>query len=155
LFDCKRGKRLIKHHQVSGDIPYISSTKENNGVDNFIDPPSKMTIYSNCLTLNNSGSVGYCFYQKDPFVASDHVTVLKLKNKEMTRNIALFFIPIIETIKHKFNFAKEISDTRIAQEIIKIPVKNNEPDFAYMENYIENIYNNLMPSIQLSKNTLF
>lgn len=32
----QRGKRLTKSNQKSGNIPYISSTSMNNGVDNFI-----------------------------------------------------------------------------------------------------------------------
>ena len=54
----KRGKRLTKANQSAGNIPYVSSTAFNNGVDNFIEVSDKMRIYKNCLSIANSGSVG-------------------------------------------------------------------------------------------------
>jgi len=98
IFDFERGQRLIKSDQIKGDIPYISSTMHNNGVDNFISEKSinKKTkkhpkVYNNCLTIANSGSVGSVFYHPYTFIASDHVTVLKLKNKDLDYKLAFFF----------------------------------------------------------------
>jgi hypothetical protein len=75
--NIQRGKRLIKENQYKGDIPYISSTAQNNGVDNFISNTENVRKYKNCLSLANSGSVGSCFYQPFEFIASDHITHLK------------------------------------------------------------------------------
>ncbi len=44
-------------------MPYISSTAINNGIDNFISNKKKVRVFSNCLSIANSGSVGACFYQ--------------------------------------------------------------------------------------------
>lgn len=142
IFTIKRGKRLIRLDQISGDIAYISSSKKNNGIDNYITPPNYMTIYDNSLTLSNSGSVGYCFYHPYKFVASDHCTVINIKNKNKELNIiiALFLIPIIESIRDKYNFAREISDNRLKKEIILLPAKKNgKTDWDYMENYTNHL----------------
>jgi len=72
VFNFSRGKRLVKLDQKDGDIAYISSSKVNNGIDNYISPPDYMTKYSNALTINNSGSVGYVFHHTYDFVCSDH-----------------------------------------------------------------------------------
>ena len=72
--EIQRGKRLKKGDHIVGKMPYISSTALNNGVSNFIDNKEKGRVFSNCLTIANSGSVGVCFFQPYTFVASDHLT---------------------------------------------------------------------------------
>lgn len=58
----QRGKRLKKGDHKTGKMPYVSSTAMNNGIDNFIGNKDKIRIFSDCLSLANSGSVGACFY---------------------------------------------------------------------------------------------
>jgi len=140
VFDYQRGRRLITQNQIPGDIAYISSSALNNGLDNFITPPDYMVIYKNKLTLSNSGSVGYLFYHNYEFVASDHVTVIWLKNKELNKRIAVFLKPIFEKIKYRYNFGREISNNRIEKEKIYLPVdSNSNPDWAYMESYVKSL----------------
>lgn len=142
VFICERGKRLTTLNQSDGDIAYISSTKRNNGVDNYISPPDYMTIYENAMTISNSGSVGYCFYHPYNFVCSDHCTVVKIKDDSILLNnyIALFLKPIIESMRNKYNFAREISDARLSRERIKLPTnERNEPDWQFMEKYIKEL----------------
>jgi len=159
IFLYNRGKRLKTSDQISGDIAYISSTKTNNGIDNYILPPNNMTVYSNAITLNNSGSIGYCFYHTYSFVASDHCTIIKIKDKkiQLDNYIFLFLKPVIETMKSKYGFAREMSDARLKKEKILLPAikeKNKYiPDWKYMKDYIQEkslniIYNN---SLQKTK----
>jgi hypothetical protein len=142
VFKSKRGKRLVKLDQAEGEVAYISSTKVNNGIDNYIAPPDYMKIYNNAMTLNNSGSVGYVFYHNYDFVASDHCTVISIKNKKINLNnyLAIFLQPIIEAIKPKYNFAREISDARLNKETISLPVDTKgQPDWKFMEEYIKSL----------------
>lgn len=142
VFRFERGKRLVKLDQNDGSIAYISSTKINNGIDNYIAPPDYMTIYNNSMTINNSGSVGYVFYHTYDFVCSDHCTVISIKEKSVTLNslIAIFLKPIIESIRTKYNFAREISDSRLNRERISLPVDSKgNPDWNYMEDYIKSL----------------
>jgi hypothetical protein len=143
IFDYQRGRRLITQNQIPGDIAYVSSTVLNNGLDNFITPPDYMVIHKNKMTLSNSGSVGYLFYHDYEFVASDHITVIWLLekwNKELNNYIAMFLKPIFEKIKYRYNFGREISNDRIVRERIYLPVDNNDnPDWAYMEDYIKSL----------------
>ncbi|MBI2458955.1 MAG: restriction endonuclease subunit S [Parcubacteria group bacterium] len=155
VFTISRGKRLVKIDQVMGDISYISSSKKNNGVDNYILPPSFMKIYKNALTLNNSGSVGYCFYHPYKFVASDHCTVIKIKDKKIKLNnyISLFLKPIIESMKSKYNFAREINNERLKKEKILLPAtKNKLPDWEFMENYIKGLSKEIRYDSKIIKN---
>lgn len=146
IFDFKRGTRFTEEEHISGDVAYISSTKNNNGIFSYVNPPAKtkkgkkLIVYNNCLTLSNSGSVCYLFYHNYDFVASDHVTVIWIKNRPLTLKIALYLKTIFEKIKYKHNFGREISNNRLRKEKIKLPVdKYNNPDWQYMENYIKNL----------------
>lgn len=136
--DIQRGKRLTKSRQKLGYVPYISSTASNNGVDNFIGNTDKVRIFSNCLTIANSGSVGASFYHPYKFVASDHVTHLKEEN--MNEYIYLFISTMTNRFSEKYNFNREINDFRISREKILLPINTKgQPDYKYMEQYIKNM----------------
>lgn len=134
----QRGRRLTKSNQKIGNIPYVSSTSMNNGVDNFIGNKTNVRIFSDCLTIANSGSVGASFYQPYKFVGSDHITHLKEEN--MSKYVYLFISTLTNRFSEKYNFNREINDARISREKIMLPVnKKNQPDFEYMEQYMKNI----------------
>ena len=134
--DIQRGKRLKKDDHKSGVMPYVSSTGTNNGVDGFVGNEENVRIFSNCLTLANSGSVGATFYQPFSFVASDHVT--KLENNNFNKYIYLFIANVMSRFSEKYSFNREINDTRLKKEKVLLPINsNNTPDYVYMENYMK------------------
>lgn len=136
--DIQRGKRLKKNDHILGNIPYVSSTGLNNGVDGFIGNTKNVRLFNNCLSLANSGSVGAAFYQPFTFIASDHIT--KLKNDSFNEYIYLFISTIVKRFGDKYSFNREINDRRIQREKIILPVNRfGEPDYEYMENYIKKI----------------
>lgn len=132
----QRGKRLTKANQIDGKIPYISSTGLNNGLDNFIGNTEHIRSSSKDLTIANSGTVGSCFYHAYKYVASDHVTMLKLSNGN--DNVYKFLSTILGGFKEKYSFNREINDARIKREKILLPIDTNgNPNWDYMENYIK------------------
>lgn len=134
----QRGKRLTKANQIEGTVPYVSSTGLNNGVDNFIGNIKNVRIFSGCITIANSGSVGASFYHSYEFVASDHVTHLKSEN--MNKYIYLFVSTLTNRLSEKYNFNREMNDKRISREKIMLPVNDDDtPDYAYMEQYTKNL----------------
>lgn len=139
LFDTiQRGKRLTKENQKDGSIPYVSSSAQNNGVDNYISNTMGVRFFENCLSLANSGSVGSCFYEPFKFVASDHIT--HLKNSKNTKYSYLFTATLLNRLSQKYNFNREINDKRISNEIIILPITSDgKPDYSYMEQYTKNL----------------
>ena len=110
----------------------------NNGVDNFIGNTEKVRKSDNDLTLANSGSVGACFYHNYEYIASDHVTSLKLQNGSDT--VYKFISVILGRLGEKYSFNREINDTRIKREKLLLPIdENGAPNWYYMENFIKNI----------------
>lgn len=130
----QRGKRLKTADHHKGNVPYVSSTATNNGVDNFISNTQGVRKFEDCLTIANSGSVGKTFYHRYEFVASDHVT--QLINPEFNQYIYLFLAPLVSRLEEKYSFNREINDTRITKEVLLLPVASDgEPDWTYMEQY--------------------
>ncbi len=158
VFTVKRGDRLTRINQIPGNIAYISSSKNNNGIDNYILPPDNMEIFENCLTLSNSGSIGYCFYHPYKFVSSDHCTVIKIKDSTVFMDfyIGLFLKPVIESMKHKYGFSREMSNDRLKKEKIILPVTNKgKVDWNFIKNFMikankTTLFSN--PSISIIKN---
>ncbi len=134
----QRGKRLIKENQVEDQKPYVSSTASNNGVDNFIGNKTGVRIFSDCLTIANSGSVGSSFYHPYEFVASDHVT--HLQNSLFSKFVYLFIATQTNRLSGKYNFNREINDKRISRDKIMLPTNDNgEPDYGFMAQYMMNL----------------
>lgn len=137
FLSINRGKRLKKGDHKNGNIPYVSSTMMNNGVDNFIGNKEGKR-FSNCITIANSGSVGASFYHQYEFIGSDHITAFK--NDKFNKYVYLFLTTIVSIIRYKYSFNREINDFRISKERILLPVNNGDnPDYEYMEQYIKNI----------------
>ena len=135
-----RGKRYKKADHKKGDLPYISSSAFNNGIDEYVSLIDGLKSYKNCITMANSGSVGSCFYHEYEFVPSDHVHMLWLKDRDLNREIALFLIAVLEQNKSNFHFNKEISNSTIDEIELILPVDDkNIPDWDYMEDYINSI----------------
>ena len=136
----QRGKRLKKSNHILGKIPYISSKANNNGIDNYIKVTTGTRVFSDCISLANSGSVGEAFYEPFRYVASDHVT--SLKKEGLTPSQYLFLATTLKKQKDNFNFNREISDRRISNMKILLPTNDaGQPDYSYMEQYIINKYN--------------
>lgn len=134
----QRGKRLKNSDHVPGIVPYVSSTANNNGVDDYIEATPGTRAFGDCISLANSGSVGTAFYEPFEYVASDHVTALKTEG--MSKYVYLFLTSTIEKQGSNFNFNREINDARIKNMQIMLPVTDSgEPDYAYMEQYAKNM----------------
>ena len=137
IFDTVcRGKRLKKSDHIQGDIPYVSSTSLANGTDGTCGNDEDVRIFSDCLTLANSGSVGSCFYHPYQFVASDHVTALQRKGTDPDSYLALSML--VSRLGEKYNFNREINDIRISRERVMLPVtESGKPDYEYMSEYVQ------------------
>ena len=152
--EIQRGKRLKKADHEEGNVPYVSSTSFNNGVDGFIGNESGVRRFENCITLANSGSVGSAFYHSYEFIASDHVT--QLKRDGLDKYAYLFMLPIINRLSEKYSFNREINDDRIKREKLLLPVtENGEIDFQFMSSFMKRIEEDLLnTTIETFKNRL-
>lgn len=125
---------------VDGDIPLVSSGKTNNGIVMYIEEQKDATIYNeNTITIDMFGKA---FYQSERYYAVSHGRINILIPKfEITKNIGMFLVSVLEkSFEEKYSFTTMCSSTLLKNEKIKLPTDNNEnPDWGYMEEYMENI----------------
>jgi len=137
LFIFKKGNRLTAANMVSGDVPFISSTKLNNGIRQYI--ANGVLKKANCITVNYNGSVGEAFYQEVAFIASDDVNLLYPKNWQLNKNIALFLCSVIRHNQSRFQFGRKWHLDRMKETMLLLPQKNGNPDWEFMEDYIKSL----------------
>ncbi len=137
LFDVIGSKSFTKTQiraKGIGKYPYVVTSSENNGIQGFYN---HCTENGNVLTID-SATVGSCFYQDLNFSASDHVEKL-IPNFKMNKYIALFLTTILNLEKYRYGYGRKFSQTRIRQTKIKLPIKNNQPDWQFMQDYIKSL----------------
>jgi hypothetical protein len=117
-----------------GKYPYVTTQASNNGVEGFYD---YHTENGGVLTVD-SAVLGYCSYQPLNFSASDHVEKLVPKF-ELNKYIAMFLTTIINKEQYRYNYGRKCSQERMEQRSIKLPSKNDQPDWQFMEGYIKSL----------------
>jgi len=137
IFDIK-GSSTTPQQELEeygkGGFPYITTQATNNGVGGSYD---YFTEKGNVLTID-SAVLGFCSYQPYNFSASDHVEKLIPKFK-VNKYIAMFLVTIINREQYRYNYGRKCSQDRMNQRSIRLPVKNNQPDWQFMEDYIKSL----------------
>lgn len=171
VFEILDGYYNKKPPLDNGEIPFLGATLYNNGVTGFCseevirkydktgDISQKhinQRIYNeNCLVvINNGTAVGNAYYQPFRFTCSHDVTPIYLKNKKMTKNIALFLIPLIEKSGTPFKYANKWRPKRIKRSKIMLPIDDEgKPDWCYMDKFISELKFNVEKKAPIMKAT--
>lgn len=134
-----------------GNNRFIGSSAMSNGLTMQIANDEKLHP-ANTITVCYNGSVGKTFYQDKPFWASDDVNVLYPKFK-MSKAIGLFVAPLICSIGQRYEFIDKWRLEIMKKDRIKLPIDDKgNPDWAYMESYIEDLKLNCTREIDNIKN---
>lgn len=137
VFEIKKGKRLTKKDQSDGDIPYVSSSSLNNGIDNYL---GNGHTDENCISFACYGSIGEVFYQDEKVWVSDNANVFYVRNKVLNAYLGMFLITILRLEKFRFSYGMTGKKERLQNFYIKLPVDENDaPDWECMENYIKSL----------------
>lgn len=136
LFTLKKGKRVTKADRLPGTTRFIGASDKNNGVTDMcsLDP----IFEAGTLTVPYNGSVGYAFYQDEPYFASDDVQVLVPK-KPTNKWALLFVASMIRYEKDRFTYGYKWNLARMKQTTIKLPTDGDQPDWQYMEDYMKGL----------------
>lgn len=158
LFELKGGYYNKKpEHSIKGEIPFLGSTENNNGVTEYYsiqdiekwdkvgneDRTLKNKLYDgNCIAVTVDGSVCNAYYQKDQFTCSHSVTALYLKNKDMSKQIALFLCAVIMREKYRWSYGRKPHDVKkLGNMTIKLPATpDGTPDWDFMESYMKTLH---------------
>lgn len=139
LFNVEKGNRLTSRDREKGEIPYVSATVENNGVEEFIKPNSNKLHDGNTISIVCYGEPSVAFYQKNPYYASDSVNILYPKFN-LNTYIALFICTIFRQEKYRYNYGRGLNKERLEHLVISLPItKEGTPDWDFMEKYIKTL----------------
>jgi hypothetical protein len=139
LFEIQKGERLVEYERIDGKMPLITATSENNGVSSFIsydDFHNYKRIFENKITVDMFCNV---FFHNHKYFSDDNIHTLIPKYKNDNPYISLFIVTVLRQLKYKFNFGRQLRLSTINKEYIKLPSKNREPDFEFMEDYIKSL----------------
>lgn len=138
LFSINRGNaKNITLKADNGKVALLSARDTNNAYNISVTPEKNETIYNNCITINNNGSVGFSFYHAYNFIASSDVTVLS-PISNVSKESMQFLVVILNKLQEKYSYGYKISNNRIRKQIIMIPVDSHyKPNWEFMENYIK------------------
>lgn len=147
LFDAFLSKDDIQSKNfIEGDIPLVSSGKEKNGIIAHISNDKAKLWDAKTITVDMFGKV---FYQPNSYYCVSHGRVNILVPKiQITELVERYIACVIETKTiNKYEFSEMCTGNKLLNEIIKLPTKNEQPDWVYMENYIRNIEQKVNNSI--------
>ena len=136
LFDCETTKGIAsKNDLVEGNIPYVTRSAENNGKSGYCGNADRI-VKGNCITIGAEGFTA--FYQENDFVAGNKVYTLRHRNLNNVN--ALYICTVLNKLSCLYSFNNARILDKIKQEVISLPIDNNgEPDWQYMEDYMNNI----------------
>jgi len=126
---------------IKQDIPYISRTNKNNGLEEIIEK-------SNNLILNKKNTIVFgaenatFFFQPFEYITGNKMYVI-FYNKINNKYIGIFINTALnKSVKNcGFGYGQGLTATREKRRPISLPVnKNNKPDCPFMEYYAKSIF---------------
>ena len=126
----------------NGDIPLIIAKKDENGVGFKIKNGKKLFSANKIVMVKTGdGGAGLSFYQGKEFYATSSVMILRENNIKykwkFTRNIGIFLVVMMKKYKKLFSHSNSINLEKFNTLTISLPTKNDQPDWEYMDQFIE------------------
>lgn len=147
LFDASRVFSLEKCKcnsatdllESGNDIYYIGAKKSNNGVMQRVGYVEDLVSKGNCIVFigDGQGSVGFVTYQLVDFIGS--TTLICGYHPKLNKYNALFLVTVLDLERFKYSFGRKYGMKQLLKTKIKLPAKNGQPDFDFMEDYIKSL----------------
>ena len=140
--EIKSGQDIYDRERTEGDNPYVTATALQNGIGYFVGNTNK-TLSRGCISVNRNGSVGYAFYH--PYYALFGNDTRKIVPFYDNRWVNFFIALAITLQKEKYGYGLKLGTERLKKQSIMLPATtNDEPDYTFMERYMQEIENRLL-----------
>lgn len=127
--------------EEDGMNPVVVNSSFNNGIGGYTNQP--VTEEGNIITFSDTTTATAMFYQAKPFVGYAHIQGMypigEHKYKWNEKSL-LFFLSVFRNraINSNFDYVNKFTRESAKEMMIKLPAdKDGNPDFSYMENYME------------------
>lgn len=150
LFEISLSKDDIQpKNTMDGNIPLVSSGKENNGIVSMIAKTNATLQSAGTITVDMFGKA---FYQENEYYCVSHGRVNILTPKiPLNLYSGLFIANIIESVSlYKYSFEEMCTGTKLSKDIIYLPIcLDGTPNISYMERYMKNLERLVQTKMQL------
>ena len=119
MFTIENAKSKNIEDYGKGEMPFITSTTTNNGIEMYIDEDEEKLIYNKpCITLSSFGKANV---QITSFVARSHGAVLVLiPKREMSLRQLLYYASQININNWRFSYGRWVTKKRL----LKLEIQN-------------------------------
>lgn len=127
-----------KLNRSEGNVPYITRSEENNGINLFVSDEQDSKYQKDTGGVITIGlDTQTVFYQPQEFYTGQNIQILR--NKKLSKYSALFIIPLLKIQMEKFNWGGNGATlTRLKRTRIILPIDSKgNPNWQFMEDYIK------------------
>ena len=121
-------------------LPALTAGIQNQGLNNYV-PRDNATIIKNVISISaNGANTGATFYQPDEFtVLQDSYAIeWKVQNEKLTPKMYLFLATAIsKSIYGNYEWTNKAGWEKVQYQKIKLPVRNQNIDFEFMQNIMD------------------
>lgn len=133
LGKVESGRDIYAMKRVEGDIPYITSGSQNNGIGYFVSNKND-TFDKDYIAFNRNGAVGLAFYHPYWSVMGNDCRKIHISKADENMYVGLFIATAISMQSKSFSYSRKLGTARANKLQIMLPVDdNNEPDYEFME----------------------
>jgi len=134
-------------------LPCLTSSFANQGL-NYYAPKENATILKDVISIPSNSDVYRAYFQSREFtVLSDAYAVNWIYDgKDLSKNQYLFVVPCINEVTDlpKYSYKNKLGGWNVVKnKYISLPVKNNKPDYEFMEALISAIKKLVMKDVVL------
>lgn len=141
LFDITATKSGIDKNKLNveeGEIPYITRTDMQNGINLFVTDKQNNRYKKdegNVITIGLDTQT--VFYQPKSFYTGQNIQILR--NKHLNKYVAMFIIPSLKIQMDKFSWGGNGATLgRLNRTRLMLPIDSNgQPNWQFMEDYIK------------------
>lgn len=123
-------------------LPVLTAGIQNQGLNNYV-PYKEATVLKNVITISaNGANTGATFYQNKEFTVLQDAYAIDFidKNLNISDKEYLFITSSIsKSIYGNFDWSNKAGWERVKNFNIKLPTKNNQIDFSFMDEFISEL----------------
>lgn len=134
LFEIKRGEAGPLKYLRRGDIPIITTTERDNGIEGYYEVEDTNLIHRDAITVTVNGSGGKAFWHPYAFAAVGDVLVCKWRpDLRGDTSFKLYVCDAINRNSWRFSWSRKGTLPRLLSDVrIILPTCGNQIDFNYI-----------------------
>ncbi len=118
-------------------INYVVRTKFNNGIKYRVHNTNELVVCP-AGTISFGAENSVFFYQDEDYVVGRDVAYVDTQH--LSRKVCLFLTAVLNTLTNRYSYDWGMFPSLVVRETISLPVRESgEPDWAYMEQYVEDL----------------